>query len=101
MAGMFCDMHPKKKAQLEEAMKDENWEDYTTYAHALKSTALSLGGKRLSEAAKKAEEAGKRFLAGDAKEQEKAIAELREGHEKLMCLYDELAGSLREETAAF
>ena len=73
--------------------------DGFTHTHALKSSSLSLGGKRLSEAAKESEALGKLLLADDTEEaeEEKSLAGIRESHEKLLALYDELPERLREE----
>ncbi|MBR1885218.1 MAG: response regulator [Schwartzia sp.] len=97
MAGLFCKLHPRKKAQIEAAFLEEHWSDYVTCTHALKSTALSIGGQRLSEAAKTAENLGKRFLSGDtdAAEKEKILAEIRNLQGKLLALYDEFAATVR------
>ncbi len=99
LSAKFLDLLPKKKAQIENAYRTENWNDYVAYVHALKSSSLSLGGRRLSEAAKKSEASGKILLAdgADAAEKEQALAEIRESHETLLALYDEFGDSLREE----
>ena len=96
----FLELMPRKEAQIENAYQTENWNDYVAYVHALKSSSLSLGGKRLSEAAKRSEAFGKILLAdnADAAEKEKSLAEIRETHEALLALYDELGERLREET---
>ena len=97
LTAKFLELLPEKKAHIEDAYRTENWKDYVAYVHALKSSSLSIGGKRLSEAAKKSEAAGKILLA-DAAEKEKSLAEIRETHEALLALYDELGERLREET---
>ena len=99
LSQMFADVYPKKRQQIETAFREENWDDYVTYTHALKSSSLSIGGRRLSEAAKKAEALGKCVLADSAEAPEKAetLALIRENQEKLMELYDDLVGRIREE----
>ena len=100
LSAKFLDLIPRKKEQIEDAYRTENWNDYVAYIHALKSSSLSLGGKRLSEAAKRSEAFGKILLAdnADAAEKEKSLAEIRETHETLLALYDEFGERLREET---
>ncbi len=90
---LFCRMREEKKKEIEEALAQENWSDYTTYVHALKSSSLSVGGQPCSEAAKAQELAGKRYLAEDATEEDKieALEYIRANHQKVMDLYDELA----------
>ena len=99
LSQMFADVYPKKRQQIETAFREENWNDYVTYTHALKSSALSIGGRRLSEAAKKAEALGQCVLAdsADASEKAETLALIRKNQEKLMDLYDGLAERIREE----
>ena len=100
LSAKFLNLIPRKKEQIEDAYRTENWNDYVAYIHALKSSSLSLGGKRLSETAKKSEAFGKILLAdnADAAEKEQALAEIRESHKTLLALYDEFGERLREET---
>ena len=56
---MFCQRREDTQAKLRTALNDGNLTDYTTYIHALKSTALSMGGRELSEKAKALEMASK------------------------------------------
>ena len=66
--------------------------------HSLKSTSLSVGGLRVSAAAKASEMAGKRFLSAESpEEKEKALAELRGNHETVLRLYGEFVAALRQE----
>lgn len=76
--GMFCNLYEKKKAQIVSCYDDENWEGYGIELHSLKSTSLSIGGKKISELALELEKAGK---SGDA-------AFIREHHEEAMELYE-------------
>ena len=55
---MFCDRKEETQKKLQDAFDAENWKDYTTFIHALKSGSLSVGGKILSEQAKELEMAG-------------------------------------------
>ena len=75
--GMFCNLHDKKKAQIVKCYEEENWNDYGIELHSLKSTSLSIGGKRLSELALELEKAGK---AGEAEF-------IRTHHEEMLELY--------------
>ncbi len=62
---------------IEGAYNDENWKDYTSYVHSLKSTSRTIGARSLSELAKKLEDAGN---AGD-------IETIREYQDELMNLF--------------
>ena len=56
---MFCEMTPEKIELLQQYFREEDWENYTVTVHALKSTALNVGAKVLSEKALALEKAGK------------------------------------------
>ena len=62
---------------IEGAYNDENWKDYTSYVHSLKSTSRTIGARSLSELAQKLEDAGN---AGD-------IETIREYQDELMNLF--------------
>ena len=85
---MFCERKEETFEKIKTAYDAGNWEDYTTHVHALKSTALSVGGRKLSEAAKALEMAGHVCCEGPEGEKEKQIAFIRENHEKTLALYD-------------
>lgn len=63
--------------KLQEAYETENWKNYTTYAHAVKSSSLTLGLEELSEYAKSFEFAGK----------EGNIDYIKENHDELIKRY--------------
>ena len=85
---MFCQRKEAVQKQLQKDFDSENWEDYTTHVHALKSTSLSMGGKILSEEAKALEMAGHDYLDGPEEEKEARLAYIRANHQKTMDLYD-------------
>ena len=85
---MFCERKEETFGKICDAYEAGNWEDYTTHVHALKSTALSVGGQKLSEAAKALEMAGHAYLDGPEAEKEKQLAYIREHHEPTLALYD-------------
>ena len=100
MSVMFADLYPEKRKRFEDAFAHEDWHTYTIYAHALKSSSLTVGSRRLSAAAKEAEARGKRIQSPDADEAEKAeaLAYLKSHHEGLMEMYGELASLVRQRT---
>ena len=89
---MFCKLKDEKKAKIKAAFDDKNWNDYTTFIHALKSTSLSIGGEQISELAKKLEESGKILIANSTSELDKQQAEefITTHHAESMELYDKL-----------
>ena len=58
-----------------------------------KSTAMTIGGQKLSDAAKELELAGKRCFAEDSTDEKKQESAwyIRSHHERTMSLYDKLA----------
>ena len=82
---MFCERQAEVTEKLQNAFDSENWKDYTTHIHALKSSSLSVGGKILSEQAKALEMAGHAYLNNNDESQ---IDYIRENHEKALKLYD-------------
>ncbi len=91
--GMFINLRPEKQKQMKEHLDAEDWQNYATMLHALKSNAMAIGGQKCSDAAKELELAGKRCYAEDASDEEKQEAAwfIRSHHERTMALYDKLA----------
>ncbi|MBR1858033.1 MAG: response regulator, partial [Selenomonadaceae bacterium] len=89
---MFCNLKDEKRIKIQEAFDNEDWQNYTTLVHALKSTALSIGGEKTSEAAKQLELAGKMIISGATSELEKqqGTEYIKEHHDEAMELYDKL-----------
>lgn len=94
--GMFCQRREDTQSKLETALRDENWTDYTTYIHALKSTALSMGGRELSERAKALEMAGHAYLDGPQEEKAQQIQFIKDNHAHAMELYDAFVKEAKE-----
>ena len=91
--GLFIKLRPDKQKQMKEHLDGEAWKDYATMLHALKSTSMTIGGQKCSDAAKELELAGKKCFAEDATEDEKQEAAwfIRSHHERTMALYDKLS----------
>ena len=89
---LFCNLKDEKKAKIQEAFEAEDWNNYTTFVHALKSTSLSIGGEKTSEEAKNLETAGKMCISEFTSELEKheSIEYIKQHHAKAMELYDAL-----------
>ncbi len=86
MLQMYCEQSKEKREEIEELYQSENWAEYATKVHALKSTSLTIGAEELSAQAKALELAGK---SGDA-------AFIKENHRKLIKSYDEICQLLTE-----
>ena len=72
--------------ELEQVFSDEDWDNYRTLVHALKSTSLTIGAVHLSGQAKELETAAKN---GDADY-------IRSHHKAVLEEYSELIGGIRE-----
>lgn len=72
--------------ELEQVFSDEDWGNYRTLVHALKSTSLTIGAVHLSGQAKELETAAKN---GDADY-------IRSHHKAVLEEYSELIGGIRE-----
>jgi len=81
---IYFDGFDEKSKQLTQTFKEQNWNDYVTSVHSLKSTSLNIGGVQLSEYAATLEYKGKDYLASNDNE---ALSYLLEHHETLMKLY--------------
>ena len=81
---MFHDQRAEKEAELNALYEAANWTDYGIKAHALKSTALTIGAEALSARAKELEMAGKK-----ADE-----AFIRENHPALLQMYADVCDSI-------
>ena len=90
---MFCDKRAENQEKLQKALDSENWQDYTTFIHALKSGALSVGGKILSDEAKALEMAGHAYIDNNDTSQ---LDYIKENHSKTMKLYDDFVKEAAE-----
>jgi HPt (histidine-containing phosphotransfer) domain-containing protein len=75
-----------KRRLIADTYAAENWKDYETYVHALKSTSLNIGAVELSEHAKALEFAAK----------EGNYDYIRENHKKIYDEYSEMLDKLRD-----
>lgn len=83
---LFCDMHADMQNRLDACYNSEDWQKYTVDIHSLKSNALNVGCKKLSDLCLVLEQAAKRITAGeDANE---AVRYIKSHHADAMRLYD-------------
>ncbi|MCR5403335.1 MAG: EAL domain-containing protein [Butyrivibrio sp.] len=78
-----CDMNENN---IVTAFEDENWKDYTSFVHSLKSTSRTIGAKELSKLAERLERAGN----------ENDIETIKNRQTELMNLYSIVRYSLSE-----
>ncbi|MBQ3450905.1 MAG: response regulator, partial [Selenomonadaceae bacterium] len=89
---IFCNLKDDKKEKIQRAFESGNWKDYTIFVHALKSTALSIGGEQTAKIAKELEMAGNVLRDVNSTESDKREAEsfIKAHHAEAMELYDKL-----------
>ena len=89
----YCRVKEEKQQNLEKAFEEENWTDYTTLIHSVKSTSLTIGCIELSNEAKALELAGNTYLSEYTSEEKKqeGIEYIKQHHSDVMLLYDEVA----------
>ena len=93
---MFVARREAVSQQLENDLQTGNIEDYTTHVHALKSTALSIGGIKLSECAKALEMAGHAYIEGPENEKDSQLAYIQSHHPEALALYQRLSQEAKE-----
>ncbi len=85
----FCDAEAEARVTLDQVYEREDWKNYTIHIHGLKSSALSVGAKKLSEEAASLEKAGKELQKEDAAHREELLQYVREYHGKTMKMYED------------
>lgn len=97
---MFCKKYPSVEEKLAKAYEEGNWEDYTVFVHAVKSTSMSIGGVQLSELAKSLEMAGHAWQDGPEEEKEAQLEFIRAHHGEVLELYRQLVAEAGERFGA-
>ncbi|MCH5258365.1 MAG: response regulator [Lachnospiraceae bacterium] len=85
----FCDGADGEQAVLDKLYENEDWDNYTIQIHGLKSSALSVGARKLSDEAAGLERAGKELQREDNIHREDLIKYIKEYHIKTMKIYDD------------
>ncbi len=89
---IFCNLKNEKKEKIQRAFDSRDWKNYTIFIHALKSTALSIGGEQIGKIAKELEKAGNVLKDSESSKLERQQAEefIKTHHAEAMDLYDKL-----------
>ncbi len=83
----FCDVSKEERGAIDAVFAREDWKEYTVRVHGLKSSALSVGAKKLSEEAGSLEQAGNELQKDGAAHREELIDYIRQYHGRTMELY--------------
>lgn len=87
----FCGGCDEERAAIEETYTNEDWKDYTIRIHGLKSSALSVGAKKLSEEAASLEKAGNELQKENIVHREELIEYIKTYHVRTMKMYEDSA----------
>ena len=98
LASMFVKQKDEKKRALENAFLTKDWPEYAILVHALKSSAMSVGGRGLARIAEKLENATRELIQKDLSPEieETSLTSVYAHHETLMRYCDELSERLME-----
>ncbi len=91
---IFCESMEVNRNELEGYVNHQDWENYTICIHALKSNALNIGAKKLSEQCFELEKAGKRIRVG--KNINEDISYIISHHSDTMELYTKVVNEAKE-----
>ncbi len=97
VAKNFLEQRSVVTNNLTSAFAEEDWKNYTTFAHGLKSSSLTLGGKKLSDLAKSMEQAGKDYAAANEDDKTTFVDYIKANHGELLKLYEEFCALLGKE----
>lgn len=83
---IYYDGSIERMKELAESYTNQNWKDYVTYLHSLKSTSLNVGATRLYELIVEMEKVGKEYLNSDKSD---VLSYIIENHNALIQLYND------------
>ncbi len=92
----YADISTQKMEEIKMAYERENWGDYTTFIHALKSSSKNIGALTVYDLARRVEAAGHQME--NEKNREYSLEFIHKNHDELMHLYDETVKTAREMT---
>lgn len=87
----FCDVSKEERDAIDAVFAAEDWREYTIRIHGLKSSALSVGAKKLSDEAASLERAGNELQKEGAVHRAELIEYIKEYHGRTMKLYEDSA----------
>ena len=88
-------MHDEMQGDLEKALSENDWKNYTVNIHSLKSNSLNIGASGLSKMWLELEKAGKAISAGDNPEENMDI--IRRKHPDVMALYAQVTEEAKKQ----
>ena len=93
---VYADISAQKLDEIRAAYETENWTDYTTFIHALKSSSKNIGALAVYDLARRVEAAGHQME--NEKNREYSLEFIRKNHAELIRLYEETIKAAKEMT---
>lgn len=84
---VFCEVEQEEAFKIEAAYEDKDWKNYSILVQGLKSAAVSVGAKQLSQEAAGLEKAAKELTREGAPHKGELLAFIVEYHGKTMEMY--------------
>ena len=84
----FCDSIEEERGAMEEMFQSEDWHGYTIRVHGLKSSALSVGARKLSDEAASLEKAGNELQKEGSVHRDALIEYIKDYHGRTMEMYE-------------
>ena len=85
----FCDSIEEERRSIEKVFQTEDWKEYTIRVHGLKSSAMSVGARKLSEEAASLERAGKELQKEGSVHRDALIEYIKDYHGRTMKMYED------------
>ena len=85
----FCDGIEEERGAIDEVFQAEDWKGYTIRVHGLKSSALSVGARKLSDEAASLEKAGNELQKEGAAHRDALIEYIKDYHGRTMKMYED------------
>ena len=85
----FCDVGQEMRNLIDGAYENADWKNYTIHVHGLKSSALSVGAKKLAEETAGLEQAGQELQKEDNAHKEELVEYIKEYHGRTMKIYED------------
>ena len=91
---MYVEISANKRKEIVEAYDEENWTDYTTYVHALKSSSKNIGALSVYDIARRLEAAGAQMES--EKNRDYSLNFIHNNHEEMLRVFDDTVAVARK-----
>ena len=91
---MYVEISANKRKEIVEAYEQENWSDYTTFVHALKSSSKNIGALSVFDIARRLEAAGQQM--DNEKNRDYSLNFIHNNHEDMLRIFDDTVAAARK-----